>query len=371
MTASALAGVNVQALDVLVEVLSQAEVGTADDEFYSRLCEAVCRLVAMRRAIVFRYDPALRKVRASGAHGIDLEPFARSHLTLESAPIAARALHEDRVIEVDGDVTRQVPPEYTEMVSEPTRLICVPIGAAGREIGVIVAERPMAAPPLGEGERDMLWALAKAAALATVARIAATQSEKANQLQHRIDLAREVHESVVQRLFGVSMALDGSGSLPPRARRRCARETQAALDDLKRALQRPLGREPPATRATFHSEVARLKSVHPQLGVTLTADSALVEVPAALEPLVQSVLAESVRNAHKHAAPTRVEVALKHEQDFLVLEITNDGINGGAPRSGLGLRLAALEAMHHGGILEFGEAANGCWRVRLAVPVDA
>jgi len=369
MTTTELAGVNVQALDVLVEVLSQAEAGSTGDEFYGRLCEAVCRLVGVQRAIIFRYDPALRRVRASGAHGIDLEPFTRSQLTLESAPIAARALQEDRVVEVDGDVTSEVPPEYAALVAEPTRLICAPIGATGLAIGVIVATRPMTEPPLDEGERGMLWALAKAAALATVARIAATQSEKAHQLQHRIDLAREIHESVVQRLFGVSMALDGEGSLPFPERRRCARETQAALDDLKTALQRPLGREPRPTRTTFLAEVERLAGLHRKLTVTLAAGGD-VEVPARLEPLVQSVLAEALRNAHKHASPSAVEVALVEQGDSLVLEITNDGVKGGSPRSGLGLRLAALEALHRGGILEFGAHGLGCWQVRLVVPTD-
>jgi signal transduction histidine kinase len=369
MTTTALAGVNIRALDVLVDVLSHAEGSSTGDEFFGQLCEAVCRLVGLRRAIIFRYDPALRKVRASGTYGIDLEPFARSHLTLESAPIAARAVHEDKVIEVDGDVLDQIPPEYAELVAEPTRLICAPIGAGGREIGVIVGERPMTAPPLSDEERYMLWTLAKAVALATAARIAATQSEKANQLQHRINLARELHESVMQRLFGVSMALDGPGSLPAAARRRCAEETQAALDDLKRTLQRPLGREPPPTQTTFHAELARLKSIHPELGVVVPG-SDHVEVPPRLEPLVQSVLAEAIRNAHKHAAPTNVEVGLEHQGDSLVLKITNDRVNGRGDVRGIGLRLAALEALHYGGILEFGPHGGDSWQVRLVVPVD-
>ena len=36
--------------------------------------------------------------------------------------------------------------------------------------------------------------------------------------------------------------------------------------------------------------------------------------------------------------------------------------------SGMGLRLAALEALQVGGVLEFGEREPGWWRVRLAVP---
>jgi hypothetical protein len=35
----------------------------------------------------------------------------------------------------------------------------------------------------------------------------------------------------------------------------------------------------------------------------------------------------------------------------------------------MGLKLAALEALQAGGIVEFGEREEGVWRVRMAVPV--
>jgi hypothetical protein len=61
-------GVGVDALDLFVEVLSQSERDpSAGEGFYDRLCEAVCRLARMRRAIIFRYDQATRRVRAAGA----------------------------------------------------------------------------------------------------------------------------------------------------------------------------------------------------------------------------------------------------------------------------------------------------------------
>ena len=70
---------------------------------------------------------------------------------------------------------------------------------------------------------------------------------------------------MIQRLFGVSMALDGEGDLPAEARQRCAAETQSALGELRAALQRPLGRAPRATQTTFVAEVERLRAVHPDL----------------------------------------------------------------------------------------------------------
>ena len=53
------------------------------------------------------------------------------------------------------------------------------------------------------------------------------------------------------------------------------------------------------------------------------------------------------------------------------MEVCNDGVHG-RPRAagaGMGLRLAALEAIQAGGIIEFGEREPGTWRVRLAVPL--
>jgi signal transduction histidine kinase len=363
-------GVGIEALELFVEVLSQSEqASTTGNGFYDRLCEAVCRLARMRRAIIFRYDSARRRVRAAGAHGLDLEQFAGAHVTVESAPLAALALREDKVVEAVGDISGQVPDEYAALVSEPARLVCTPMTAAGRAIGVILTDRLMSEPPLDDADRNLLWTLGKAAALASVARIFATQAENAHQLEQRIDLAREIHEGVIQRLFGVSMALDGEGDLPAPARERCASETQAALSELRAALQRPLGRAPRATQTTFVAEVERLARVHPDLGLTLEA-GVEGDVPTSLEPLAQSVLAEAVRNAHKHASPTRVGIRIGQLRGAFVLEVANDGVSGRQRHAGMGLRLAALEALQSGGVVEFGERGPGTWQVRLVVPHD-
>jgi hypothetical protein len=51
-----------------------------------------------------------------------------------------------------------------------------------------------------------------------------------------------------------------------------------------------------------------------------------------------------------------------------VLEVSNDGVTGRPRRAGMGLRLAAFEALQNGGIVEFGEREPGTWQVRLVVP---
>ncbi len=165
----------VEALELFVEVLTQTEQGvSAGERFYDNLCGAICRLARMRRAVIFRYDPGSRRVRAAGAHGLDVGQFAGAHISVDTAPITAQALKADQVIEVAGDLRGQFPPEYAALVDEPMRLACAPMRAAGRAIGVILADRQLDAPPLDAAERQLLFTLGKTAALASVARTVAT-----------------------------------------------------------------------------------------------------------------------------------------------------------------------------------------------------
>jgi signal transduction histidine kinase len=360
--------VQVQALEVMSDLLLGIGEGSPPDAFFSSLCDAICRLTSMKRAVLFRYDSARRRVRAVGAHGIELERFADLFVTIDSVPVARQALLEDRVLEVRGvaDVNFDMPASLRELL-EDVCIICTPMAAGERFVGVVLSERAADVPEMEESERHLLWTLGKAIAMASVAREVTAYDERSRQLQQRIDLAREIHEEVIQRLFGVSLALSREELLDTETQQRCALEVQRALGDLRTALQRPLGHSSRPTALTFPEELERVRGLHPELEIVLEG-AAANEVPADLEALAQSILVESVRNAIKHADATRIDVALAVEDGTFTLAVRNDGAHlpsGG--RGGVGLRLATLEALQHGGVLEYGEAEPGSWQVRLVV----
>lgn len=357
----------VSALDAFVEVLSDADAGASRDHFYGRLCEVICRLGSMERAVLFRYDEAARRVRAAGTHGMDLAVFEHAHVNVESAPIARRALEADEVVDALPPWSEDLPAEFVSLLGDG-RLFCVPMAASGRWIGVVLCDRA-GKRGLSDRQRNLLWSLGKSAALAAMARIATYEGERARELQQRIDLAREVHDGVVQRLFGVSLALDAGGDLSPAERRRAAKEIQGALADLRTVVQRPLGRVSRPTGVSLAEELERVMALHTSLPIEVDPDAEL-EVPAHLEPLAQSVLHEAIRNVHKHAKPTRVTARAGREGGAFFLEIANDGLSAASGTTGMGLRLAAFEALQAGGFIEFGEREPGVWKVRLVVPVD-
>jgi signal transduction histidine kinase len=354
----------IEALDAFAEVLADADAGTTRDAFYGRLCYVICDLASMDRAAIVRYDEALRRVRVAGTHNLDLSSFGEMELSVDSAPIAREALERDAVIELPSPSPGELPERYRSLLRGGL-LVCVPLVAAGRWIGVALCDRA-SGDPLNQREQHLLWTLGKTAALASAARIATFEGERARELQQRIDIAREVHDRVVQRLFGVSLALDADGDFPAEARKRAAAEIQQALGELKSVVQQPLGRTPRPTPTTVAEEVERLARSDGPLRLEPIGQ---IEVPADLEAIAQSVLREALRNAQKHASPTVVTVSAGENNGVFVLEVVNDGVNGATRQTtGMGLRLAAFEALQVGGFVEFGARDGDRWQVRLVVP---
>jgi len=322
----------------------------------------------MERAGLLLYDDARQLVIVVGSHGLDPTLLSELYGTLEETPIAQVALSEDRVVEVTGEIGHWVPERYARLGGVET-LCCVPVSAAGRWLGVIFADRGGTRFELTDAELADLWTLGKTAALAASVRIATSQQGRARLLQARIDLARELHERVIQRLFGVSLVLGSDVALSEEARRRCADEVHGALADLREALSRPLAPSTFDTGATLRGELARLGRHYKNLPLELDWEDG-VEVPDEVEPLAQSVLAEALRNADKHAEPSSVRVRVCQTDGTFVLDVRNDG-TGGSTRggTGMGLRLAAVEALQRGALVEFGPD-GGDWKVRLVVPLE-
>jgi signal transduction histidine kinase len=150
---------------------------------------------------------------------------------------------------------------------------------------------------------------------------------------------------------------------------RSAAEVEAALGELRDALDRSLEPTGAPSRTTLRAELQRLGRQYKAVPLSVWWEEG-VEVPEGLEPLAVSVLGEALRNAEKHATPTDVRVAITRVDGAFALEVRNDGVGRAASAgSGLGLRLASYESLQRGGMLEFGPEGDE-WRVRLVLPAS-
>jgi signal transduction histidine kinase len=361
-------------VEVLVGLLAELDEATESGVFYDRVCQSVVTLTTMKRAVLLLHDETYRSVIPVGASGVAPELMKRIGGTLDETPIAQQALEEDRVVEVgvgggDGDLTDHVPARYAEL-PESSYLTCTPISAARRWLGVIFADREGGDFPLDDGERETMMTLGRLAALTASVEHSTEQRESERRLHERVELTRDLHENAIQRLFGVALALGSEDELSKQERQRCQEELRSVVADLRHALTRPLETPARPTKACLGELLDRLVERRPELHVEW-ADG--VEVPADLEPVAQVVLNEALRNVDRHAKPTTIEVRVASDGETFSLQIENDGAGDGRTTrgGGLGLRLAALEALRYEGLVEFGSPGGDRWRVRLVVPVGS
>jgi signal transduction histidine kinase len=355
-------------VEVLVGLLAELDAATESGVFYDRVCRAVCTLTTMRRAALLLHDDAYRTVIPMGSYGIDPELMKRIEGTLDETPVARRALEEDRVVEVHGGLAGHVPDRYAEL-ADTAAITCTPISAARRWLGVIFADRDGEDFALDAGERETMLTLGRLAALTASVERSTEQRESERRLSERVALTRELHENAIQRLFGVALALGSEQGLSSEERRRCQEELRSVVADLRHALTRPVA-TPHRDRPSQSLEEVLARLLERRSGIVLEwADG--VRVPVQLEPVAQSVLSEALRNADRHSRPTRIEIRVDSDGDTFSLAVENDGAGAGerTKGGGLGLRLAALEALRYEGMVEFGSLPGGRWRVRLLAPV--
>ncbi|MDX8153906.1 GAF domain-containing protein [Patulibacter brassicae] len=368
------AKVAADALGVFVSAMAGIEQATPDSAgFWDRMCEAVCGTVAVQRAVLLLYDEGRRRVRPVGTFGIDRDRFRPEGVGLEDAPLSRVALEQDRVVDtLDADVAgedgrRDVAPDLKNLPEGA--LAYVPIIAGGFWYGVLIAEHRDDAP-LAEADRDALWIAGKVVAFAAVARRATRAQEHARQLSARLLLARQVHEQVIQRLFGVGLVLASGDPLAGEGLERARQEVEAAQVELRDLLHGPDLQHSPPTALRLGEEIDRLRrALSDQIELRSTVEPG-VEVPLEHESLAQSVLGEAVRNAMKHGSPSVLDVRLARKgDDAIALTVDSDGARATEGHgSGLGLKLAAVEALQAGGLLEFGARGEDGWRVRLLLP---
>jgi signal transduction histidine kinase len=181
-----------------------------------------------------------------------------------------------------------------------------------------------------------------------------------------IELARRLHDTIAQRLTGLSCYLgDAEEAVPGDALERCREEIHAAIDELRAALD-SVGRTAPDRAREVEAQVAALRRDFPDVLLDWRYD--LGSEPDR-SPLVASFLVEALCNVRKHAQPHRVAIETETLRDATIVTVNNDGVRPFRGRSTRqGSRLLALEATAQGAVTDSHPEPDGHWRQRLIMP---
>jgi signal transduction histidine kinase len=193
-------------------------------------------------------------------------------------------------------------------------------------------------------------------------------------LDDRDRIARELHDSVIQRLFAAGLHLQASANLADNAARVSAvvdeideaiREIRGVIFTLHRPSQLDSGLEA-ALRASIN-EAARILGHHP----TLRLGGILGNIPNDVGSELLAVLGESMTNIAKHACATRTDVSLDVGSEAITLVVHDDGVgmaSSSGASGGVGLRNVRERAERLGGEAVFLPGEPRGTQVRWVVP---
>lgn len=181
-----------------------------------------------------------------------------------------------------------------------------------------------------------------------------------------LDLARRLHQTVAQRLAGLSYLLAADRAPASEALDRCRSEVEAALGELRDALSSVTAAGTGRNATDIETELRALLENCPGIHLQWGLDDSFEIEPGSL---VESFLVEALRNAHKHARPTKVVVEVIDQPGATVIEVSNDGPARPAGGScGVGGHLLELEASLYGALVESKPEPPDRWLQRLLLP---
>ncbi len=259
----------------------------------------------------------------------------------------------------------------------------VPMLARGEIIGALYLTDKEGAIAFSEEDERRLVLLAAHAALAIDNARLHERSRELTIAEERNRLARELHDSVVQQLFGVTLAAESAGSLlardPGAAAAQLARVQElarGAIEELRTVVSalRPASVEAEGLAGALRKHVDVLRRVTGR-EIALRDAGAAEAAPALRDDAAAQVFRiaqEALQNALRHAGAERIEVRLEAGSP-LVLTVADDG-RGFDPgelsvrSQRLGLTSMEERAAALGARLAISSRAGEGTTVRLEVP---
>lgn len=191
-------------------------------------------------------------------------------------------------------------------------------------------------------------------------------------------IARDLHDTVIQRLFAVGLSLQAS--LARAGRDPVPERIDQAIDDIDDTI-----RDLRSTIFALHTrragsagvrddvlaiahEAARALGFEPAVAFDGPVDSAATD---SMHEHLASTLREALSNVVRHAGATRAEVDVMIRENHLVLWVTDDGTGiGDRPGSGNGLANMRDRAETLGGRCEVYSSDTGGTTVEWRVPIS-
>ncbi|MEV6827747.1 histidine kinase [Amycolatopsis sp. NPDC051102] len=339
-------------------------------------------------------DPAMPADDASSDHPAGAPP-SRAEVTAAGESLRGLVLPADSaagrvarggepVASADFTVDPRTAPYVPAELHGYGPFAAAPFGSGGRVLGSLTVYRKRGREPFSAGTVEMLVAFAAQAGVVLALAEGANARHRVALYEERERIARELHDVIVQRLYGAGMQLD---RVRRNMRKRFAQADGARLSDAidqldqtieeirgtVRALRSPEPRHDTGT-PTDLAESARgeVRIAGELLGYppTLELSGEFADIPAERADHIRAALREALSNVVRHSGASETRVTLTRDSGGVKLRVRDNG--SGVPQgvATRGLRHLAERADAAGGKFFLNSSPSLGTLVAFDLPLD-
>jgi signal transduction histidine kinase len=255
--------------------------------------------------------------------------------------------------------------------------VFVPLGVKGNVFGSLSVARAVGRDAFSQADVAVLQQFATQASVVVEQGQVQEDLERLSRLEDQERIARDLHDTVIQRLFATGLSLQGATRLirEPEARDR----VEAAVEELDTTVRhiRTVIFDVESTRANVGSlrrralDVAREASRPLGFQPAVTFDGPVdAEVTGDIADDLVATLREALSNVARHARADAVHVQVSVTPDAIEMRIDDDGVGiaaGDAPE-GRGLNNMRTRAERHHGTCSVASRSAGGTELLWSVP---
>jgi signal transduction histidine kinase len=255
--------------------------------------------------------------------------------------------------------------------------VFVPLGPKGHVLGSLAVSRPVGGDPFTPRDVEVLEQFATQASVVIEQGRAREDLHRLSLLEDQERIARDLHDTVIQRLFATGLSLQGATRLirEDKARTR----VESAVDELDTVVRhiRTVIFDVETSRSSAGAlrrrvldvarEAARPLGFQPQVSFDGPVE---VEITGAVADDLLATLREALSNVARHANARTAQIEVTAADDGLALTVRDDGggVDEARREGGSGLTNMRTRAERHGGRCTVSGAQEGGTVVEWRIP---
>lgn len=353
-----------QRISAALSMVTAGLLESAQSDVYGVLADNAATLAEAELACVVLPGASGGTLRIAAARGEGAARLQDRSLPLADSVLAHALSGERGISQHDG----RGPPPLGKDVPGGS-IVAVPFVVSGVRVGALCVVRRADRPPLGSGDLAMVEEFVDQAGIAVALAQARVDRQRLEVTEDRARTARDLHDHVIQRLFGTGLGLQALASAHP-AQADILEEHISAIDaaivDIRTAIFTL------QTRGTSHAARHRILDLVTEFGpqfstapkVTLSGPIDLMITDQLLDDTV-AVLREALTNVLRHAHAELVEVEVVATAEDVTVLVRDDGV--GVPRQTI--RTSGIDNLHERAVarggsfsLESSESGGTCAR---------